>query len=342
MIYVDQKYISSVSHKLRNFTKKHDDYNFSCPICGDSKKKKRLARAWFYRNANTYSFKCYNCNAPFSFYMVLKLLDEHNARQYLIEKKFSSFSLDGQRSLEKSEPVIEVKPQIVLNNILDDITCILEFNENHPALKYVKKRMIPKEKWDKIYFAPKFIRWINSIKPGTYTDASLKYDHPRLIFPFFDENNIPFAISGRAFGKEEPKYLTIKFDDSREKIYGVETIDTSKDIYVVEGQIDSMFLPNCVAAAGSAMKLDFVQRHKDKCIIIYDNEPRSKEIMKMMETTIESGFKVFVWPDTVRFKDINESVMNGYEPSGILNMINQNTHIGLTALLKYKAWRKIK
>ena len=38
-------------------------------------------------------------------------------------------------------------------------------------------------------------------------------EHPRLVIPFRDETGEVFAAQGRAFGKEVPKYLTIKFDD---------------------------------------------------------------------------------------------------------------------------------
>ena len=37
-----------------------------------------------------------------------------------------------------------------------------------------------------------------------------------------------------------------------DKIFGLNRIDKSKPIYVVEGPIDSLFLDNCVAVAGSS------------------------------------------------------------------------------------------
>ena len=33
-----------------------------------------------------------------------------------------------------------------------------------------------------------------------------------------------FAFQGRAFGKEQPKYLTIKLDENKQKVYGLEKI----------------------------------------------------------------------------------------------------------------------
>ena len=45
---------------------------------------------------------------------------------------------------------------------------------------------------------------------------SLRDDHPRVVIPFYDRAGNFFAFQGRAFGKEQPKYITIKFDDTKE------------------------------------------------------------------------------------------------------------------------------
>ena len=51
--YIDLKYINEISARLSQFKKKGDYlYNFRCPHCGDSKKSKTKARAYFYRVKN--------------------------------------------------------------------------------------------------------------------------------------------------------------------------------------------------------------------------------------------------------------------------------------------------
>ena len=58
----DLDYIHSISHKLRNFKKKKDYlYNFSCPVCGDSSKKKTKARGYFFRVKDMMLYRCHNC-----------------------------------------------------------------------------------------------------------------------------------------------------------------------------------------------------------------------------------------------------------------------------------------
>ena len=68
MQYVEVKYINIVSSKLRNFKKKSDSvFNFSCPLCGDSKVKKNKARGYFIENKGTFVFHCHNCTVSLSF-----------------------------------------------------------------------------------------------------------------------------------------------------------------------------------------------------------------------------------------------------------------------------------
>ena len=68
MDFTDDKYINLVSSRLQKFKKvKHDLYNFRCCICGDSKKNKNKARAYFYNIKNNTNFKCHNCGSSMSF-----------------------------------------------------------------------------------------------------------------------------------------------------------------------------------------------------------------------------------------------------------------------------------
>lgn len=338
MIYVDQMYIPQLGSRLRNFKRVGNHYNFSCCLCGDSKKSTSKARAWFYSGRDGYSFKCYNCNAPMSFYGIFKSIDETLFKQYLFEKKTSTnIEMPNYDTITTTASIQDI---VTHSSMLDDIFCIEEFEESHPSVKYVIKRKIPKEKWNKLYFAPKFMSWTNSVRPNTYKEAALKFEHPRLIFPFFDENQIPFGFAGRAFGNEEPKYLTIKLDEDKDKIYGLDTVNFNNTFYVTEGQVDSLFIENGIAAAGSAFNSKTILKNKSNAVICYDNENRSKQIMDSLEKTIKDGFKVFIWPDNIKVKDFNDLVLSGY--SGSINkLIDDNTFHGMRATMRYLQWRKI-
>ena len=57
------------------------------------------------------------------------------------------------------------------------------------------------------------------------------------------------------FGKEQPKYLTIKLDENKQKVYGLDKVNFQKPIYITEGPIDSLFIDNCLAAGGADLFL---------------------------------------------------------------------------------------
>ena len=59
-----------------------------------------------------------------------------------------------------------------------------------------------------------------------------------------------------------------------------------------------------------------------------------------MEKMINKNFQLFVWPENIVVKDINELVINGYDKSQIMNLINSNTYGGLSAKLKILDWKR--
>ena len=159
-----------------------------------------------------------------------------------------------------------------------------------------------------------------------------------MIIPFYDEQGKVFAYQGRSFGKEMPKYVTIKLDESKQKVFGLERINFAKHIYVVEGPIDSFFIDNCLAAGGADLSLDS-KISKDQVTYIFDNEPRNKEIVNRMEKTIEEGYNIFIWPSDIQLKDVNDLIMTGVTKVQLDEIISINTYSKLSAkqaLVNYK------
>jgi hypothetical protein len=75
--------------------------------------------------------------------------------------------------------------------------------------------------------------------------------------------------------------------------------------------------------------------------IIFDNEPRNKEICKQIEKTISQGRNIVIWPDSIRHKDINDMIIAGYTKEQVQQIITDNTFSGATAQLRFTEWRKI-
>jgi hypothetical protein len=210
---------------------------------------------------------------------------------------------------------------------LENLTPINKLNGKHPARQFVESRQIPEEFYSDLYLCSKFFKWAK---------IRSKQDHPRLVIPFRDESGEVFAAQGRAFGKETPKYLTVKFQD-KPKIFGLDRCDWSRRTYVVEGPLDSLFVDNCLAVAGADFEHHFPM--KENITIILDNEPRSREIIKRMEKLIDKDYELVIWPDNVKEKDINDMVLAG--DANIMHTIKNNSYTGLTAKLKLTSWKLI-
>ena len=87
MSYLDVEYIQLVSSRLTLFSRKKDGlYNFRCPYCGDSQKRRNKARGYLFKIKNDFVFKCHNCGVGRTFSNFLKDQDEHLHDRYVMER----------------------------------------------------------------------------------------------------------------------------------------------------------------------------------------------------------------------------------------------------------------
>jgi len=112
-------------------------------------------------------------------------------------------------------------------------------------------------------------------------------------------------------------------------------------IYVVEGPIDSLFLDNSVATADSNLTSITEVFDKSKVTLIFDNEPRNKEIVKLMNKAIENHYNVVIWPEMITRKDINEMILDGFTKEELQDIIHNNTFVNLRAKMEFVNWKKI-
>ena len=330
MYYIDQKYLLIVSPQLKLFKKKNDGlYNFRCPYCGDSQKSQTKSRGFIFRKENSMIYKCHNCGVGASFKNFLKHVDSKIHNEYILERY---------KKKEVEPDISQFKQTRILlgDSPLKSLVKISTLEHTHPVKKFVDDRRIPSHTHHQLFFAPKFYEWVNSLVPNKF--PNLDGDHPRLVIPFFDEQNKMFAFQGRAFGKENPKYITIILDSKKDKVYGLNNVDWNKKVYVVEGPIDSLFLENCIATAQSDLR---IKNKKDNVILIPDNEPRNKEIVKQIERFINDGYSVVLWPEYVKEKDINEMVLSGRTDTEIKTIINENVYSGIQAKTQFVFWKKV-
>lgn len=340
MLWIDKKYVGLISYKLRNFKQKKQNYwNFSCPICGDSKTNNLKARGFIFEHKNRLVFKCHNCSYSSNVGSLIKHLDSTLYNEYVLERyKENASKYHDHVSLSETTLPVAQKETILTDSVLDQLLCLRDLDDSHIAKQYVISRKIPQEKWSSLYYTDKFKEWSNKFK---FQFMNLDTDHPRLVIPFMDKHGKVFMYQGRAFGDEQPKYISVKLDESEAKIYGMDTVNYANKVYVVEGPIDSMFIPNSLAVGGADFDIPLIASIKSNVTLIPDNEPRNKEIVKMINKYISNGYSVCLWPDTVREKDINEMILSGKSIDQIMEIINTNTVQGMEAQLRFSSWRMI-
>ena len=324
MDIIDSKYIGLVSSRLQKFKRvKANLYNFRCPICGDSKKHKNKARGYFYQVKTNTNFKCHNCGASLSLNNFLKQIDSTLHKQYTLEKFKEGHA--GGRNFVVEEPKFEFK-QPVFRKGLD----LPKASDVTVAKEYLEKRKLDPSKF---YFTNKFKQWTNTQKK---TFDTIGRDESRIIIPMYDKNRNLIGFQGRSLGPNSVKYITVMINDDAPKIYGLDTIETKKPIYILEGPFDSTLVENSVAMCGS--DIDIGSFGWSDYIWVFDNEPRNREIVNRISKTIDRGDKIVIWPSTVTEKDVNDMTMSGHN---VMNLLESNTYSGLKAKIKFNNWKKI-
>ena len=330
MSFVDAKYIGLVSVRLQKFSKKKEGlYAFRCPYCGDSQKNKNKTRGYIYAYKNDHNFKCHNCGLSRSFTNFLKDQDVVLHDQYVMERYKSG--LTGRATNTPSPVIPSSKPNFVKKDF--DLERISELNKSHPARTYLEKRKIPDRCLRELYYCDNFKKWTNDQK---YTFSDVTNDEPRIIIPLKKDRTI-FGFQGRSLSpKNKLRYITIMLDDESPKIYGLDRINKTKPIYIVEGPFDSLFLDNAVAMAGS--DIDCRSFGWSDYIWVYDNEPRNREIVNRISKSIDRGEKVVIWPNDIQQKDINDMVMAGHD---VNSLVESNTYQNIEAQIKFTEWKKV-
>jgi hypothetical protein len=280
-------------------------------------------------------YKCHNCDASLHFGSFLKQMDSLMYNQYTMERYSEGLPLNKphqkvEDKFKMEQPVFE--PKNILDELLDRLDKLPDDNE---AVQFCLKRKIPREKFKQLYFVDD-IRKIEQLS-DKYKDT-LKTKEPRLVIPFYDEKGLLVGVTCRALRNESLRYVTIKINEDKPFIFGLDFVDRNKKVYVVEGPIDSLFIPNCIAVAGTAFgKLDSLGIPKERLIVIFDNQPRNKEVCKIIDKAINSNYNIVIWPQTLEEKDINDIVLTGKEP---LNIIKKNIYNGLEAKMKFVSWKR--
>lgn len=309
------------------------------PVCGDSQKDEFKSRFWAYPSNNgSVRCHCYNCEYSDWLSNYLKEYEEDLYREYILERrKEQSFGKTTQGPVDISPKIAAKMPVIEKLPFCERLD---KLPENHPIINYVIGRKIPKRSWNRLWFTMQWPALVNTINPGTYKNEA---NEPRLVIPIFNSNKDIESIQGRALRKDAPqKYITIKAHVDATKIYGLDTIDERNRVWVMEGPIDSLFIPNSIAITGGSIDLNLVPC-KETRVWVMDAEARHPDTIKRMTRLVNAGEKIVFWDKAPwPSKDINDMVKDdGATPEEILAYMQSNIEQGLMAKMRLSRYSRV-
>jgi len=342
-LQIDLQYVHLIAPRFEKFQRKHDYlFNARCPLCGDSKKNKSKMRGYIYRKGNDLFYTCHNCGAGMSIGNLIKQLDIGLHKEYIMER----YKAGEMGNANYQKPTFNIPaPRFNTLKIEDKYENAVRCDhlpEEHFCVQYLKNRQIPDQFYKLLYYTDNYKSFVDEVNPN-HGKEKLTEDK-RLVIPFYDKYNALIAVSGRALETSEYKlrYVTVRTNQDESKlVYGMDRVDLSKTVYIVEGPIDSMFLDNCIAAGDANLSLVSKSIDAENVILIPDREPRNVNIVNNIDKMIGLGYNVCLLPDTMNGKDINEYVSNGLDVEKLKCIIKENTFNGLRAKMEFVRWKKI-
>lgn len=277
---------------------------------------------------------CHNCGYSTTLGKFIKLVSPSLHKEYVMDQ-YKDNNFGGKKKIT-SEDVKKTynipKPEFKKKNRYEKNT-IASLAKYHPARTYIEQRHIPKTYWNDLFYVEDFKDYVDTIYPNN--EYKLMKNDPRVVIPFKSKSGILIAIQGRAIGDSDLRYITIKLKEELPKIYGMDRVNVKKQVYVVEGPFDSMFIPNFVAMGGA----DLSGMDKNT-IFVFDNEKRNREIVNRMKKMLVQGYKVCIWPEDLHEKDINDMILTGKSPEMIKEIIDKNTYQGMKGEFKLHDWSR--
>jgi hypothetical protein len=303
--YILEKFFSFCKRPV--YKRSAGTYNSECPYCHEGKSAGRKRR--FFYLPDEEKFYCQNCNRsprPFQFIRDVTGMSDSEINQEAAEYTTPIADIikkqERKDDLNKKENK-EALPKDSIN--LFDHRQVAYFKDNvvvQDAMKLIMRRRL-----DVAINKPRAL-WI-SLVDDTHRN--------RLCFPFYDYGDkygISYYQTRAMYPSDEidgRKYISKINSDKT--IFNIQNVDQNLDhLFMLEGPIDSMFVKNGVALAGTYLtdvQKDILLRYfpLHKHVYVLDNQWIDKTSWKRTEKMIEEGHNVFIWPKHMsKYKDLNE------------------------------------
>lgn len=301
----------------------------NCVMCGDKKNRLSLSAV----DDDVGVCRCFNAGCTLNdqalpLPMFLKLIDNSLYERYrrekfnkILGKEKDLNSLLGNKTKEKNKKIIKKSFPISSEKIMEIFSGLERLESIESAVKYVENRGISKEIYENWYFSPnKFIKIFDK-----------SYYVEDFIFIPIIQNNKLSGFYTRSI--REKRFSTILFPN-KEKFWSSDFIlNKENQYYIFEGIFDALStgLEHIIAMLSADLSNEILEEVKNP-IFVLDNDETG--VLKSLRY-VESGYSVFVWPNDIYEKDMNE-LLRRKSRKDIKSMIEDNIFSGMDAQIRLK------
>jgi hypothetical protein len=275
-----EKYLREATRNYSRVANYVHKINFPCNICGngitDSSHSKYSRRGWLVFKHDNWWFNCFNCGYKTNAERWLKQYHSESYRSYfkeILSVEFHDKKVEFKKfESVKEQKVDDKKEAKTFKSILSKDNKLFT-----DAINNCIERKIPETIYKK---------WFVS-DSGFYKN--------RIIIPFYNKNNKIIYWQARSIYNREPKYLNCSFDKNKLITNQLDFIDENKEVILVEGYIDSLFIDNCIFSLSTNWSNEN-QEHFDSLNIHYMLDyDVTKETNKKIQQLLKAGKMVFNW-----------------------------------------------
>jgi len=284
-------------------------------------------------------YKCHNCNSALPFSALLKRLSRSLYDEYLLETFRDEQPANTVQT--PSNPAAKTAPvdELLGNYVFPLSQLAVLRGALWPVVSYANQRQIPKSQFHRLFATQHARTWLTPLvgEKAQKVEDGEAY----LVLPLRLPDGMWYGCQLRSLTQKI--YTTFRWSHEPLKVFGLEALNPEKKIHVVEGPIDSLFVENAIAACSSDLlgsirvveDLGYLPRTAER-VYIFDNEPRNKEIVRLLSAAVRLHESVVIWPRGIE-KDINDMERAGLDTRAL---IQKHTFTGLQAELELVKWKR--
>ena len=304
----------------------NSDITARCPVCGDSKNK-RKSRLHLYTKNSITNVNCFNGDCPVHNKTVYgfineffpNLLSNYKKENFKTTMKNLTSDFDVFSNISKKSKPHESEQQKEV--IVQDLSMFLTDIEQAPqALKYIESRGLQyTEQFGKWYYGHQDLKIDDTLYPITNS----------IVIPLYYKNEMygfySRSISSKSF------YTYMNSANTGYKIWNWFNVNKNEPVYIFEGIFDAISsgLSNCIALLGAKLP-DERLKELQHPVFVLDND---KTGLVNSLNYAKRGHDVYIQPIEYTEKDMNELSTT---QNNVSDIIKNNIFCGISAEIRIK------